>query len=310
MCPALAPPPVCLVLRPSEDVDDACIVAALFKNQQVEPQGQKEFLWKVDNKYYTACVKVQLVSKEEASKALEADVDAWPAWLRPCQALAAYLAKEADQRVVADLLAVLRKLTAATESDCTLLVAERGFKSEADAERVADGCLEDGKSLVALEPHSHSGPTLIGVELIDFTEDDDEEDGENSDDDGQAEGIFARGSRDRPAEALQSVMWAGMQRKACTRPQPEGPTEEPQASVGPRPPPQSAAPDLPPGELEEELLHDLRRVRESIAGEGDSEVRRRRAEEVTMRLVAMLGLDDDEDPNADSADGDDHHHSS
>jgi len=166
-------------------------------------------------------------------------------------------------------------------------------------------------------------PTFLiffsGVELIDFTEDQEEE--EEEEEGAAAEGIFARGSRDRAAEALQAVMWTGMQRKtrqegravaAVTQQQALNETIQSSGVNGDEDIIAAASVGVsvedsvgPGGELDEALLHDLRRVRESIAGEEDPNVRRRRAEEVTLRLMSMLGLYEEENGQDSSEESED-----
>jgi len=59
MSPSRSPPPVCLCLRLDEHEENP--LDFLLRGQDVvQDENDQDFIWKVDNKYYTAIVNVKV----------------------------------------------------------------------------------------------------------------------------------------------------------------------------------------------------------------------------------------------------------
>jgi len=253
----------CILWKNVPDLDNEEFIKRMFQDEKIVFKDQKG-VWSIKNKYYSCDVNIQVHQQSNNASSQENLKIGASLWYSD-QLKSDKVIEKLDQWQK-DLKTYLKiKDLSEEHSSSKEVEEEEGINVEVQLIVVEKFDSEETKSAVT------EWSINRGIELIDFSEDDDEQD-----EDAENVTVFASNGRKRIIEALQTVMWP----EICDTTK----TDENN--------------DMPPSEKDvenfESLFAKLVNFKETAAGLPDEE-RKKFAEQVAMSFYNALGENSDDD---------------
>jgi len=265
MCSGEETLPLCLVANFGSESDDIIVKEVLFKGQRIEDNISGDscgFTWEVNNKYYTCSVRVRVV--DGTSDRLPGSPSATP------EALVMYAGRNpVDWGELSPKLKTVHSMFGCGQ--IKLLVAQ-SFKEDSTRLEAQEWAVEEG------------------VEIIDFSEDEDEDENDDCID----EKFFASSPQKRVIEALQTCPWPNISMKKDT--------EGARASMDPSSVVGGGGGGIGDGDNFEALFAQLSTFRNRSTNMPDGE-RRAFAERVAMQFYNAIGGENSSDEEETKNDG-------